>query len=171
MEYKYNKFSIELAQESLDAILAKILPESNWEVKFCRERLAIALKKEEDIRTGELRVFFRRRSDNLYTLREPQDLENYSINESWEIPKSVEKKVFDKDQFCTTGDNPFKRSSQSVYYTYIPKEHMIEQIPYITGSHVSYDGGRLQEAETSKEGTLVIEFNKLKETFTLNKFE
>lgn len=47
---------------------------------------------------------------------------------------------------------------------------MEEGIPFIISSGVSYDGGKKQ-AEAIKNGAMLVEFDKLKDIFTLNRFE
>ena len=58
----------------------------------------------------------------------------------------------------------------SIHYNYIPAEYMEENIPFIIGSSINYDGGESQKAGI-KNGDLLMHYNELKNYFTLNKFE
>ena len=83
----------------------------------------------------------------------------------WEISGKI-KKCYDKDQMALFGSS-VKRSS--VYYEYIPAEFMEENVPFIIGSGISYDGGKQQEKDIS-EGAMCMHFEDLKTVFTNNQF-
>jgi hypothetical protein len=79
---------------------------------------------------------------------------------------SLEKKCYDKDQRALFGNCVH---TATIYYNYIPAEHMEENVPFIVSSTVRYDGGK-EQAIAVTEGALVVNFEELKNIFTNNKF-
>lgn len=93
------------------------------------------------------------------------DFRKISNEKYWEISG--------KQKICWDGDHAALFGSQivksSIGYYYIPAEFMEENIPYIIGSFVSYDGGKKQK-EGMEKGDLCSSFKDLKNIFTLNNF-
>lgn len=93
------------------------------------------------------------------------DFRDIYKNKFWEISDKI-KKCYDKNQMALYGSQQ-KRST--IFYEYIPAEFMEENIPYIIGSSVFYDGGEEQTKAVS-EGAMCLSFEELKTVFTNNKF-
>ena len=101
-------------------------------------------------------------------------MEKFNINTDWKeisnksywLISDKMKKCWDKDQQCLFGSQ-IKKSS--VCYKYIPAEFMEENVPFIIGSEVSYDGGEKQSIGI-KSGDMCMNFSELKNVFTLNRF-
>lgn len=83
-----------------------------------------------------------------------------------DCPKSIVKKIYDKDDNVLFGSHYTKGK---VSYMYVPGEYMESGNPYIIGSEVSYDG------KGNKEGlpndAILKNFEELPEMFPDNKFE
>lgn len=80
-------------------------------------------------------------------------------------PKNLLKKVYDSDDNVLFGS---RRVKGKVAYIYVPEELMVDGIPYIIGSEISYDGKG--NADLPK-GTEIMAYNELHTKFKSNKFD
>jgi hypothetical protein len=87
-------------------------------------------------------------------------------NSFWKISGKI-KKCYDKDQMALFGSSKHR---STIYYEYIPAEYMKENIPFIIGSGISFDGGKEQD-KAVKEGAMCVDFYELRNIFTNNSFQ
>lgn len=165
--YKFNGFSISLYQESLDKLLAAGKPETDWEVKHNRKHLAEHIKKDHDIANGTLQVLFKNKQTGKYTIKIPDCLDDYEWYEKWQLKKQA-KKCYDVKQNALCGDRIKKAS---IFYSYMPAELMEENVPFILGWEMTYDGGAEQKIAIQSGEAICMRYNDLKNVFTLNTFE
>lgn len=92
-------------------------------------------------------------------------MKKYTIdNARKEAPEAIKKVIYDKDDNVLFGNTMTKGK---VKYTYVPAEHMEENVDFIVGTEVSYDGkGNKGLPRTAEK----MHFEDLHKRFTTNEF-